>query len=361
MTPKACPFPRRYLFFLILIGTLVLILAGCGSPGLPVQEAQVTHAPANPTPLAAGVQTPAILAQPEYPTPEPSATALPSVETSTPTAPAQAAWVPAIPAAPQGAGSPTPDLQTLDGNVLVSTSPDGWWQAEALTAKTQKEHEINLEYLRVSVSQTDGNLRWVVQEEWREIGLGMSYPTTFTWSMDGLWLYYYEHGSADGCDWFGFDTNLRRVSLADGRMETLELFEPGRGGLISISPDGEKLAYLRGSLLTISNLATLESFTLPIEQPAAEWDAGGVVWAPEGEGLALTIVENACSSQGWRTGIMLVNILEKSGRYLVQSSETPWMTHRWEKERGLLVRLENGQSGQVDLQTGKISPIGSNP
>ncbi len=261
--------------------------------------------------LLSVLSLPACAATPAISSFEPAASAPDAVQTpvSSPSPEGAAArepldTAPAPSAGPQESPSPSPAVpiptpKLLADRVLISTSPDGLWKAEALLGSPSDPASLvealgySMDYARLTVFRVDGSQRWTPYEEWSETGLGDSFLSEIHWSADGRCLYFVHSGAADGCG-TPFVTDLRRVDLRDGSLSQVPLTGLGLD-VITISPDAARLAYRTAEGFLVYDLERGEARTLPYEwRPGIDYLVGGYAWSPDGKELAFTITEGFC-------------------------------------------------------------------
>ena len=103
-----------------------------------------------------------------------------------------------------------PETVGLQITVQTFPSPGGDWIAELVTALQETEGNVTQRYTRLTVSSPE--VSWLLQEHWSEPGLGDSGPAVFQWSSDGIFLFMYNSGVADGCG-VVFNKDLWQVNL----------------------------------------------------------------------------------------------------------------------------------------------------
>ncbi|RPI22750.1 MAG: hypothetical protein EHM70_23375 [Chloroflexota bacterium] len=289
---------------------------------------------------------------------EDMAAATPSPQlTSTP---AQAALPPAQ---PLEEAPPLPDeLSQMIVDIGGSTSPDGAWVAELVNAMPDYQNPNSPEqlYTRLVVRRADGTNVWLVIDAWRESAMGDSSPSEFRWTPDGRYLYYYSRGVADGCDLYGFNTDLRRLDLDTGEQTALAPVAPGSGAPFSVSPDTRYVASLgvaqARDQVTLLNLDTGEEQILTFETPDAEsWDAGQITWSPDSRRLAFTMQTNPCGPDakaylGW---IILVDASTGEVRTLISDDERVNGIYGCVDDHTRELSVESGLPLRIDVETGE--------
>lgn len=317
---------------------VVVLAAGC-SAGLQAKGTQ--PAAVTEQPEIAPTQTTLILPS-ETPTQAPSAT--PAPPTASPTPPGPTA---------------TPDLASMTVSLLISTSPDQQWKAEALRADPYGPGGTSvgeMDFGRVTVYRTDGSQQWVPYEEWSPTGLGDSYLSEFRWSADGRYLYFTHQGNADGCG-TPFITNLRRVDLEDGSLSEIEL--PGLGlDVVTMSPDGGRLAYRTANGLVVQDLESGSAQEIPYEWPAgSEYLVTGYAWSPDGRQLAFTMLDGFCGPpQGRQSSIRIMDLDSGEVRTLTEHDSRQLVTTGWEEPRRLQVSGQAGRKYLLAASSGTLLP-----
>jgi len=247
----------------------------------------------------------------------------------------------------------TPDAVRMDIATSSDTSPDGQWVAET-TVATPKSGDSY--YANLTVTDTTGTSGWVVVDSWAPYGFGYTVPRPFHWSNDGNYLYVTNEPVPDGCALFVNGSDLQRVDLSNG--EVTQIIEPV-GSWLSLSPDETELAYLSWNgdrPLVVRNLAS--GAENAIKLPAggdANWQAGNVVWSPNGDSLIVTIANAPCSG-GWAqsTSIVQINLTTLEARPLLEDDSRLLVTAEWPEPPTIVLQDQNGQQVRMNAATGQI-------
>lgn len=314
-------------FLIVILGGLALLLAAC-------QGAEVASAP------------PTVMASPQPGPAQPSATAAPPTEPPPPTEPAADTPLPLSTA--------TPVYTDLEVRTETSTSPDGLWSAELILAYPTGG-EVPDFYQSLTVSRLDGSVSWRLVDSWSLWALGATNPRIVGWSPGAF--YFAEHGTADGCDPFGADLNIRRLALDDGSLSETPILA---GSGVALSPDGTLAAYVSRDAdvptIVVHDLATGEQRLAGLEIDGSYWGAGNVVWAPDGSALMLTVDHSGCGPpENGARSIVRAEVSSLDQQILIDRSNRLLRTHSWpEMDRAQLSEQEGGL-WWMDAATGEIT------
>ena len=251
--------------------------------------------------------------------------------------------------------TPSPPEAALVSQVM--TSPDGQWDAES-----------SFEYLRgtgyrvrLLVRKTGGAAEWVPVDYTQE-GIGYFYPTLRHWSPDSRYFYYFNMPVGDGCgDFYPEEDEWVVLDVADGSPSTLPL-PAGRGH--TISPDGETMIYTSLTSpysLHFRDIPTSTEQILLIPPPEDETQivqAGGAVWAPDGNSLALSVAYgDSCEGKPLSFSVLRIDDLSNPVLHpLVEHSDKLLRLVGWETPDRILVKDWNNYSWWIDSQTGQAAP-----
>ena len=257
------------------------------------------------------------------------------------------------------------NLSQMNVDEWASTSPDGKWIATGLVAFPKESISDQPAYVRLMIFGIDPNVRWTIIEEWREIGLGFPIPAPLKWSNDGNYFYFTYRVNPDGCPVFTYLTDLLRVNLETGAVEDLQ---SGSSIALAISPNDSQAAYFYFDGqpemgLRIRNLITGEEQETKIN-PGKEFNAGNIVWSPDGQSFALTLAIQPCAGEHglsktvWAeaTTILLVDATTLEQKTLVQEDPRLFVTVEWAEPNKILITdgAENSL-WHVDVNTGEIT------
>lgn len=280
----------------------------------------------------------------------PPATA-PGPPTSTP----GASPAPTTPPPPAAA---TPDPATMDVTATPSTSPDGKWTAVTRVATPKSNSGQEMYYQRLEVASADGRTRWTAVDGWSNYGLGYTIARPFHWSADGRYLYFTDEPVSDGCALFVNGSDLKRLDLATGEVTALV---PQAGPWMSLSPDERTLAHVAGGQrgLVLHDLATGQERAVPLPVESGTWQAGAIVWSPDGASLALTVAHEPCDG-GWAqfTSILRVILESLAAAPLLQQDSRLLTTVDWPDAATIVLQDQNGQQVKMNATTGQIEPAG---
>lgn len=254
------------------------------------------------------------------------------------------------------------DLSQMNVNEWASTSPDGKWVAVGLFAFPKANIGGQLDYTRLVIFSVEENTRWTIIDQWEEMGLGFPVPEPLKWSQDGKYFYFTHRVIPDGCSAFPLLTDLQQVNLANGTVT--ELLPPSATAL-ALAPDESQVAYVgqgeRGFVLR--DLVTGEERETQID-PGKEFDAGNILWSPDGKAVALTLAINPCtgpygvSKTVWAdsTTILLVDVETLQQTVLVKEDPRWFITWEWnEPERIIVVGGQEDGVWYLNINTREIT------
>ena len=248
---------------------------------------------------------------------------------------------------------PTPDAVRMDIATSSDTSPDGQWVAET-TVATPKSGDSY--YTNLTITDANRTSHWTVVDSWAPYGLGYTVPRPFHWSNDGKYLYVTNEPAPDGCALFVNGSDLQRVELSNGQVT--QIVEPV-GLWLSLSPDETELAYLSWDgdrPLVVRDLASGAESAIKLPTGGdANWQAGNVVWSPDGNSLVLTIANNPCST-GWAqsTSIVQINLTTLEARPLLENDSRLLVMAEWPEPSTIVLQDQNGQQVKMNAATGQI-------
>ncbi|MDX1415505.1 MAG: hypothetical protein R3293_15025 [Candidatus Promineifilaceae bacterium] len=248
------------------------------------------------------------------------------------------------------------DPAELPANVEVVPSPDDRWLASASQSEPLLVNDVEKFYASLSV--TDGAVTWTPVAEWRNHGLGYTWPAVYSWSDDGRFLYYTNRTSPDGCAVFAGGTDLYRLDTADGAVT--ELIPPFATLSFTMAYDDSAVAYTHWDgqqyWLRIKDLAgdTEESIAITdIGQPA---QAGNIVWSPDQGQVFAVIVYDACLPTMTYSLIQVDRDTEALTTHIERSEEQIHIQDWPDPARDVLrLAREDGRIYLLDLATGDLT------
>ncbi|HUE98718.1 MAG TPA: hypothetical protein VMN99_05660 [Anaerolineales bacterium] len=213
------------------------------------------------------------------------------------------------------------------------------------------------------IFSADGKTHWTIFDEWKEIGLGFPFPAPLKWCQDGRHFYFTHRVSPDGCSAFAFLTNLQRADLEDGTVEELI---PHAAVSLALAPDESKVAYVgygnRG--LVHKDFMTADERETRID-PGKDFNAGNIVWSPDGRSLALTLAINPCTGGGYgvsetvwseSTTILWVDAETLQQKILIEEDARLFITVEWnELNKIVITDGEENSIWHLDVNTGEIT------
>jgi hypothetical protein len=327
----------------LLAGLACSLITGQGSGDTSVQPTMTTLPSAMLSPQPAATQLSATDSPPTA-----------AAETDLPITPTEQPTNTQIP----DPSTPTPVYTDLDVNTETSTSPDGMWIAELIEAYPTGG-QVPDYYQSLTVRRLDGSVTWTLVDSWSLWALGATSPSIIGWS-SGV-FYFADHGTADGCDMFGADLNIRRLTLDDGVLSETPILA---GSGVSLSPNAPSAAYVSRDRsmpeIVIHDLVTDELRSAALEVGDGYWGAGNVVWSPDGNALMLTIDHSGCGPpENTARSIVRVDVASLAQQTLIDHGDRLFRTDSWpEKDRVLLTELDGG-TWWMDAATGEI--IGPGP
>ncbi len=305
---------------------LLLLFAAC-SPTTPVSQLPPTASRSTHTPSPAVTLTPLPVNTPIVDT-----LVTPPAVSVTPTA--------------------TPVFNNFQVREWAATSPDGIWVAKttvALPLGSQNQY-----YTHLSVSHTAEELVWIIEDAWQEWGLGYTIPHPLHWSRDGYHLYFTHRPVPDGCSVFVNGQDLYEFDLRRGSARELA---PPVGFWLALSPDETQLAYIgfRNRGLVVRDLASAVERESVLD-PGDSYQAGHIIWSPDGAGLVLTLALRPCTTD-WAdaTSIMYVNTTTLEQTILIHEDNRLFITMAWASENQVLLHDKAGDSWLLDVITGQLS------
>lgn len=324
---------RRSVITMILIFVFVFLLVSCNQQGLsPIP--MVTYPPATAR-IETSASTPTLM----------SILTVTPFPTQTPT---EEMW-----GTPPGVTrTPTPDLSSFQLRRWSFTSPDGKWTAQVTAALPVSGG--GKYYTQLKVSKADGTLEWVAVDQWLEWGLGYTIPQPLQWSRDGRYLYFTNRPVPDGCAVFVNGSDLHTVDLSNGSVRELV---PSVGLWLSLSPDETMLAYIgygdRG--LVIRDLTTGAERETKLDS-GQEYQAGHIIWSPDGTALMLTLALKPCSTD-WAdsTSIVRVETASLEQTTLIHKDKRRFITVEWSTVDKVLLRDGGGDDWLMDATTGQVT------
>jgi hypothetical protein len=252
------------------------------------------------------------------------------------------------------------DLSQMEVEEWASTSLDGTWTAVGLIAFPKQNRSGQLAYVHLTIFRSDAKMRWSIIDGWQEIGLGFPRPVPLRWSHDGRYFYFSHFVIPDGCSVFDDLSDVQRVDLRDGSIaELLPLSAMG----LALAPDETRVAYVgygdRG--LILKDLAAGSEEEIKID-PGGNYEAGNLLWSPDGKSLALTLATSPCegsrevSKNIWArsTSILLVNATTLEQRILVKEDSRLFIGVEWTEPGRITLKASDDSLWYLDVNTGEL-------
>jgi hypothetical protein len=254
------------------------------------------------------------------------------------------------------------NLSQMDVDEWASNSPDGKWVAVGLVAFPNENISGQFAYVRLIIFSADGKTHWAIIDKWEELGLGFPIPAPLKWSLDGKHFYFTHRVTPDGCSAFVFLTDLQQVRLEDGKVNELL---PQSALDLALAPDESRVAYIGSGkqVLVLRDLATGEERETKIGT-GKEFDAGNILWSPDGNSLALTLAINPCtgpygvSKTVWAesTTILWVDAQTLQQKVLVKEDPRLFVTTAWNEPQKITI-TDGDENGvwYLDVNTREIT------
>ncbi|MCP4429074.1 MAG: hypothetical protein GY803_31700 [Chloroflexi bacterium] len=255
---------------------------------------------------------------------------------------------------------PETQLPTAQNEVLTAVSPNGLWRVIIQssdqvppTADDADQFPDGKYYVQMRVEQDDGGQVWTAVDEWRDGGLGLTYPEPVRWSADGRYFYFANVPVPDGCSLFINGGDLWRLDLSGG--EVVEI-APYIGLVMALSPDETHLAvnasYGRGFL--IRNLATGEEQPIPLPQLGDWQQISGLQWSPDRHHLLLAQAVNPCGPD-MKTAVVRINVTDLSATIVLEADERNFTLLEWVQNDETRLQSEIGEIWYLDPFSGELA------
>lgn len=252
--------------------------------------------------------------------------------------------------------TPTPDPADPDVETYTATSPDGKWQATGTLAFPSGggEGAGDTYYTRLSVAGVPDGPVWTLVEGWSQLGLGYTVPRPFAWSRGGGVFYYTNRPVVDGCSLYVNGSDLWRVDLSNGFQRQVV---PSVGLWLALSPDESLLAYIaygdRG--LVVRDLRDGSERAVRLD-PGGPYQAGEILWSPDGERLALILAHEPCTGGELAAAfsVLSVDLDTMELQTLVPPDERSLTLVAWPEGEGIALESREGGRWWLDPQTGDL-------
>ena len=248
-----------------------------------------------------------------------------------------------------------PDPRDVEMMTTTYNSPDGRWQATVSLSEPVLVLQSDQFYNLLTVS--DGTTTWTPVAEWRGYGLGDLSVSVYRWSQDGRYLYYTNVGSADGCGLFFTGSDLYRLDVNDGTVQTI--LADGLTGNFALAPDETTVAYIsfngqevRTILRDVAS-GNERSILVPQTNNA---QAGNFLWSPDGSQLLLTVAHELCSAN-WTHSLVRVDAVAGTAVTLIENDPHQFTILEWADNSGATVRLtdKDGSTWLLDVNSGNLT------
>lgn len=251
---------------------------------------------------------------------------------------------------------PDPDTLSMASEVTFP-SPDDRWQATA--AYSDPLIISDQEKYYASLTVTNGETVWTPIAEWRNYGLGYTWPSIVQWSTDGSSLYYTNEVLPDGCAVFANGTDLYRLDVVDGQVT--ELIPPGRTLNFALAADESAVAYTQFaggqySLVVQDTTGGAKRSMIIAETGQDRVQPGNILWSPDGTQIFLAVAYNDCSPTAAHSILRIdgetmaaTTLIEKDDR-LFFILDMPDL-----EQNELRLSDKDGQTWRLDIVSGKLT------
>ncbi len=245
---------------------------------------------------------------------------------------------------------PTVDLTNMTGDSWFAISPDGNWTAQIQVAYPFDKSGGSTGdryYVRLEVLRKDGRVIWTVLDRWDTWGMGYTIPANLHWREDSLRLYYTEQAVAGGCAVFGQGSGLYEVNLENGQVDDMAGYDTGE---FRASPDGERIALLSGDKLEVHTRDAVLVLSLKLDFLTGEWQAGKLLWSPDGERLLFTVLFDPCGPPNHST-VYRLDISSGNLVPLVEKDKHVYIASKWLSNDTAELIDAAGAIWQIDTHT----------
>lgn len=209
------------------------------------------------------------------------------------------------------------------------------------------------------VHRVDGSVTWEVRRETQVSSVDYSAVFLHHWSGDSRYLYYSFYWMSGGhCEAFLPDTAWQRLDVTTGRSAAFPL---PAGLAHAISPDDRWMVYVASDHPMAVSVASLDGsnprlIELPLPAGSEASQLGGIVWAPNGKALVLSVVSGSTCAAGDVTwSIYRVNVASGVVAELVSESPDTVTVQTWPADERILVGNDQG-TWWIDANTGEPLP-----
>jgi hypothetical protein len=256
-----------------------------------------------------------------------------------------------------GAQSNLPDPATLElVDEMIVESPDGRWQAIARHTEPTMLNEMEQFYGSLQV--TDGQTTWEPVAEWRNYGLGYSFPAVYRWSPDSRYLYFTNLVLPDGCTLHASGEGLYRLDVASGAVT--EILPSSKTLNFSLSPDESTVAYTfhngQQTVFVARDVNRGVESSVSISETDGSARATEIVWSADGKTAVVALVHDACLPDQ-SSSIIRVGVPAMEATSLVDQDSRQFSIAGWSNSAGKVIRLadKDGNIWLLDAVTGKLA------
>ncbi len=213
-------------------------------------------------------------------------------------------------------------------------------------------------YTQLIVQSADGKTIWTVVDLWQETGLGWSSPRPVGWSKDGMFFYFTNEPSIEGCVAINPNgSDLQSVDVETGKK--VEVISYG-ASWISLSNDRSLLAYFLGNDLYIRDLNSDLEKNVHID-PGLEFELGYMIWSPDDQKLAFTLALSPCMGDFVGTGmfaqsstIMFLDLATMQTTTLLEEDNRLLITTAWKDAKTIELKDSKNNKWIIDIQTKQL-------
>lgn len=223
----------------------------------------------------------------------------------------------------------------------------------------------------LTIDRAQGGDKWTVLKAKQNVVGGVAALVPMGWSPDEQYFYYTRMYAGAGCDAFLSGSELNQVSIASHKVRT---FSYDVGGPMALSPDTKTLAQVvyeeAKPARTTRRKATATPTPNPADAPVSKmtaklvlrdvggrrersivlaetsdttaFQAGSIVWKPDGSAIMLTYAHNACNAEA-RYSVVEVNVQTLQPRVIVDKDARLFTTQVW-AEGGWVELLDRQQN-----------------
>lgn len=234
------------------------------------------------------------------------------------------------------------------------------WEAIITTAFPATDNPQQTSYFqRLEVHRRGGPEYWIPVEKWQAFGLGYDVPVIIGWGPDIQALYFARKIVPDGCAFRLYYVDVQRIDLQTGEVELVPDIPSGTE--VTLSPDGEQLAYLASdAAITLRSLTGGEEqqYDLRPITETIDIDVLNLTWSPDSTTLAFIVHYGGCNSfDSIQRDVILLDVTTGEMRVLVEKdSRRLLFIDEWiEPDTITLTAFPEDATLYLDVTTGTLS------